>query len=158
MPIPRPRRADPTPATGAPPGSARLRTRAMRTGWTLVWLALVATLWMPGVAPLLLAACIGNLAAFLVLERGRLAAFPVQVRLAFLLWVAAALWLPGLHWLLLVPLAGIPARLLFGYCLLARMVSLLPWNRAERLTRRLLVQTFLSPPTDGPFVAPRPPR
>ena len=38
------------------------------------------------------------------------------------------------------------ALLVFGYCLMARTVSLLPWNRAEPLTLDLLRRTFFSAP------------
>ncbi|EWS58357.1 hypothetical protein Y694_03766 [Methylibium sp. T29-B] len=64
-------------------------------------------------------------------REGRFAAFPVQVRLAFTGLLLLAAWPPmkGLFW---VPAIGTTAQVLFGYCLLARGLSLLPWNRRER--------------------------
>jgi hypothetical protein len=35
---------------------------------------------------------------------------------------------------------------IFGYCLMARMLSLLPWNRTEPITADLVRRTFLSRP------------
>jgi hypothetical protein len=37
----------------------------------------------------------------------------------------------------------------FGYCTLARCLSLLPWNRSEPLSFALLRRTFLSRPVKG---------
>ena len=62
-------------------------------------------------------------------------AFPVQVRFWYLV-------------LLLVALPG-PLQLIFGYCTMARCVSLLPWNRQERFSVNLLMRTFLSRPVRG---------
>jgi hypothetical protein len=38
------------------------------------------------------------------------------------------------------------ALLAFGYCLMARTLSLLPWNRDERMTLDLVRRTFLNAP------------
>jgi hypothetical protein len=40
--------------------------------------------------------------------------------------------------------AGITARVLFGYCLLGRILSLAPWNHWQPLSFRLVRRTFLS--------------
>jgi hypothetical protein len=68
-----------------------------------------------------------------------------QVRLAFALFLTAA-DAAGLLWLCWLPVAGTVVRLLFGYCLLERTLSLLPWNRDEPLSRELVRRTFLTPP------------
>ena len=70
-------------------------------------------------------------------------AFPVQVRVAFLAILIVGLWGPlqWIHWLLL---AGITARVLIGYCLLARILSLAPWNLRQPLSLALIRRTFLS--------------
>ena len=70
-------------------------------------------------------------------------AFPVQVRIAYLALLAAGSWEP-LHWIHWVQLAGTTARVAVGYCLLARALSLAPWNRTQTLTIDLLKRTFLS--------------
>lgn len=75
-------------------------------------------------------------------------AFPVQVRFWYLLLLLVALPQPMqiLYWL---PAIGTWAREIFGYCTMARMVSLLPWNRNEPFSSGLLKKTFLSRPVRG---------
>ena len=67
------------------------------------------------------------------LRASSFAAFPVQVRLAYTALLLIALWEP-MNWLFWVPAIGTPAQVLFGYCTLARCLSLLPWNRRVPLT------------------------
>jgi hypothetical protein len=116
------------------------------------WLATVALLaaalaGLPGALPAVLALGVVQALHFWALE-GSLGAFPVQVRLAFLALLLAGLWEPlcVLHW---IQLAGTTVFVLTGYCLLARMLSLLPWNRAQPLSLALARETFLAPPTCG---------
>jgi hypothetical protein len=70
-------------------------------------------------------------------------ALPVQVRIVYLAMLIAGLWDPlqWIHWMLL---AGITARVLFGYCLLGRTLSLAPWNRRQPLSFPLVRRTFIS--------------
>ncbi len=75
-------------------------------------------------------------------------AFSVQVRLAYLALLALSL-LPHLVWIAWAQLAGTTVRVIFNYCILARTVSLLPWNRSVRLTGSLILRTFLTPPTQN---------
>lgn len=82
------------------------------------------------------------------LREGSFSAFPVQVRIAYTAILLLALWEP-MRWLFWVPAIGTPARVLFGYCTLARCMSLLPWHRREPLSWRLVRRTFLSPPVKG---------
>ncbi len=56
-----------------------------------------------------------------------------------------------------VPLAGAVARVLFGYCMMARMISLLPWNRSAPFSVALLGKTFFSAPTRGNILHGQPP-
>lgn len=74
--------------------------------------------------------------------------FPAQVRVAYLCLLIAGMWQPLgiIHWIQLV---GTTAMVTFGYCFLARCLSLLPWNRSGRLSARLVVETFLSKPVKG---------
>ncbi len=51
-----------------------------------------------------------------------------------------------MRWLYWLPTVGTFALIIFGYCLLARMLSLLPWNSKEAYTLSRLRRTFLSPP------------
>jgi hypothetical protein len=81
-------------------------------------------------------------------REGSVKAFPVQVRIGYLLWMVAGLWTPlgFFHW---VQLAGTTAAVVVDYCPMARLVSLLPWNRRLPLTLPLVVGTFLRPPVRG---------
>ena len=82
------------------------------------------------------------------LRENSFTAFPVQVRLAYTALLLIALWGP-MNWLFWVPTIGTPAQVLFGYCTLARCLSLLPWNRHVPLSWHLVWHTFVSPPVKG---------
>ena len=84
---------------------------------------------------------------FALRERS-MTAFPVQVRLAYAAIFLLALW-PPLRWLFWWPAVGTLALVLFGYCFLARCLSLLPWNRRQPLSWRLVRRTFLAKPVKG---------
>ncbi len=81
-------------------------------------------------------------------REGRWDAFAVQVRIAYTALLALALWEP-MNWLFWLPAVGTLAQVLVGYCLLARCLSLLPWNRREPLTWRLVWRTFTARPVEG---------
>lgn len=84
---------------------------------------------------------------FAVRERS-LTAFPIQVRIGYLLLLLVALP-EKLQWIYWIPAIGTWAQVLFGYCTMARTVSLLPWNRKEAFSLDLLKRTFLSVPVRG---------
>ena len=90
------------------------------------------------------------------LREGALGAFPVQVRIGYLLLLLLALPVP-MQWLFWVPMIGTWAQLVFGYCTMARLVSLMPWNRTEPFTRGLLWRTFFSAPVRGNILQGLPP-
>lgn len=69
----------------------------------------------------------------------------VQIRLAYTALLLLCL-LPPLRWLYWLPTIGTFALLIFGYCLTARTISLLPWNRHEPLSASLLCRTFFTAP------------
>jgi hypothetical protein len=79
-------------------------------------------------------------------------AFSVQTATAFLVLLALGVWPPlaFLHWLML---AGTAIRLLFDYCLLARTLSLAPWNRTAPLSWTLIKHVYLAPPVDRSILA-----
>src|SRR3954447_20911803 len=58
------------------------------------------------------------------------AAFSVQLRVAYLV-VLLISYLPVMRWLYWLPAVGTLALVIFGYCLLARFLSMLPWNSRE---------------------------
>jgi hypothetical protein len=74
-------------------------------------------------------------------------ALPVQVRVTYLLLLVAGLW-PPLQWIHVVQLLGTSAGVLIGYCLLARTLSLVPWNRRKPLSLSLVRSTFFSTQTE----------
>lgn len=84
---------------------------------------------------------------FIIREQS-ITAFPVQVRFWYLILLLVSF--PGpmqlLYW---VPAVGTWAQLIFGYCTMARCVTLLPWNRREKFSVVLLKKTFLSRPVRG---------
>jgi hypothetical protein len=84
---------------------------------------------------------------YFVRERS-IAAFPVQIRIAILLLLLVSYPEPmrPLYW---APTIGAVARIFFGYCLMARFISLMPWNRDESFSFALIRKTFLSAPTKG---------
>lgn len=74
--------------------------------------------------------------------------YPVQIRVAYSACLLVCLT-PVLNWMFWIPMLGTFALVLFGYCLMARLLSLLPWNRTEALSSGLLRYTFLTPPMPG---------
>lgn len=92
---------------------------------------------------------------FTLRERS-MTAFPIQVRLGYLLLLLIALPenLQVIYW---IPTIGTWAQVQFGYCPMARMVSLLPWNRKEAFSLGLLKRTFLSAPVRGNILQGLPP-
>ncbi|HEY5814018.1 MAG TPA: hypothetical protein VIT23_15360, partial [Terrimicrobiaceae bacterium] len=74
--------------------------------------------------------------------------FPVQIRFAYTLLLISC-QLPLLERLYWVPTVGAFALVFFGYCLMARMLSLLPWNRTEAMSLDLVWRTFFTPPLPG---------
>jgi len=117
------------------------------------WLASAALLTAAVLlqAPLALPAAIGltvvQLAHFAILSRGLLT-FQLQVRIAYLALLLVAAW-PPLRFVLWAPVVGTWAVVVADYCLLARCLSLLPWNRVTPLTWREAAATFVRPPVAG---------
>jgi hypothetical protein len=122
----------------------------MPQDWTWwVWLVmacllLIGLLGLPEgfLAALLLSSAQSVL--FLARERA-VKAFSVQLRLAYTLLLIIC-FLPPIRWLYWLPALGTFALVVFGYCLMARALSLLPWNRTEPIAADLLRRTFLSRP------------
>lgn len=77
-----------------------------------------------------------------------LTSFPCQVRVAYLELLLLGLWEPFafIHW---VQLGGTLAMVAFGYCPLARVLSLMPWNRRGPLTPGLVKRTLTAAPRSG---------
>src|SRR3712207_4472424 len=105
----------------------------------LLSVALLAWPWM--MAAVIAVAAAQLIGFALVLKDPR--AFPVQVRAGYLALLLIGAWPPlqFVHWIQFV---GTWAVVTVDYCLLARILSLAPWNREGPLTGRLVVRTFLS--------------
>lgn len=128
--------------------------------WQLEWSDLVWRYWTV-TAVLLFVGIAGFALAFVAvivlsavqfihfrIREGSFRAFPVQVRIAFLMFVIVSYYPPlqPLYWL---PALGGTARSLFGYCLLARLVSLVPWNLRAPFGWDLIRRTVFSLPVRG---------
>ena len=85
-----------------------------------------------------------QLVMMLIRERS-VSAFAVQIRIAYLVLLGIC-FVPQMRWLYWLPMVGTFALVIFGYCLLARMLYLLPWNRTEPLSMDLVRRTFVSRP------------
>ena len=83
-----------------------------------------------------------------IIRESDISSFPVQVRFWYLVLLLVA-WLDPLQWLYWIPTLGTWAQIVFGYCTMARLVTLFPWNREELFTVNLLKQTFFSRPVKG---------
>jgi len=88
-----------------------------------------------------------QLVHFAIREKS-LTTFPVQVRFWYLMLLIVSFPEP-LQLLYWIPTVGTWAQVIFGYCAMARIVSLFPWNRSEPLTGALLTRTFFSRPVRG---------
>jgi hypothetical protein len=91
------------------------------------------------------------------LREGSITAFPVQVRFFYLILLLVAFPQPMriIYW---IPTVGTWAQVIFGYCTMARCVSLLPWNRKEGFSVDLLARTFFTPPVPGNILHGLPPK
>lgn len=88
---------------------------------------------------------------FLIFFRFQIKAFPVQLRITYLIWVVVGTYVPHMVILMYITTIGLASNLFIGYCPLARMMYLLPWNREESFSFGLLKRVILTPPVPGRF-------
>ena len=81
----------------------------------------------------------------------RIKLYPVQVRIAYLIWVAVGTYVPHMLILIYITTIGLATNLFLNYCPLARIIYLMPWNRSEPFSTQLLERVFLSPPSEEQF-------
>ena len=86
-----------------------------------------------------------------------IAAFPVQVRTGYLVLLVVG-QLPYMFWIYWIQIAGTSAMVMFDYCPLARILSLMPWNRGEPFSINLMIHTFFSRPVQGNIMQGMPAR
>ncbi len=117
------------------------------TWWAWAVTAVLLIVGLSGFNPALITAMTitaGQGIILLVRDRSP-AAFSVQIRVAYLLLMLMSYPAPmrWFYWLLIMGTLGL---IIFGYCLMARMLSLLPWNSQETYTLDRLRRTFFSAP------------
>jgi len=125
-----------------------MNERTVTTYWIAIAAFLAAGLfvWPPALF-LAMAATLANCIHYLRLNPG-ITAFPMQVRVGFLGLLIVG-QIPYLGWVNWVQMAGITALLTIGYCPLARILSLMPWNRTRPMSWNLFVTAIFSPPGEG---------
>ncbi|MCU7932095.1 MAG: hypothetical protein KZQ90_14935 [Candidatus Thiodiazotropha sp. (ex Codakia rugifera)] len=119
--------------------------------WLLTNIFLAAGLLIsPYVLYLAMGVTIVHSVHFLILQPG-IILFPMQIRIGYLvlLTLGQVAFLGWIHW---IQLLGTTALLTTGYCPLARVLSLAPWNRIRPLSWNLFVTTIFTPPVSGSIV------
>lgn len=122
--------------------------------WAATWVGLLAGCFDPIYWRWVVVFSAGHALLMLALVGHRPLAFPAQLRIAYFAWVALGTYAPYSSSMMYVTLVGLAANLLIGWCPLARMMYLLPWNRQEPLDLDLLARVFLSGPVPGRFQPP----
>lgn len=144
------------PATAWERMPARTRKAVVWILWLVTWLLLLAGLVDRLFYEVVVWFTAAHLLLVLTLNRFKLMAYPVQVRLVYVLWALVGTYVPHMTFLMYIATVGLIGNLFFGYCTLARMMYLLPWNREERFSLDLVARVFTTPRTEGRF-RPAPP-
>jgi hypothetical protein len=125
-----------------------MEAKLKRLYWQLTALLLAAHFagWAYGM-PLAIALTAWQ-AAHVAAMRRTMGTLDVQVRVGYMgllmLGSTGPLW--PIH---VVQFIGVNALLVVDYCLLARLLVLMPWNLGEPLTARLAREVLLMPPAPG---------
>jgi hypothetical protein len=125
-----------------------MHPRIKRLYWQVTALLLAAHFagWAGGL-PLAIALTAAQVLHFIAFRR-TLRALDVQVRIGYvgllMLGSVGPMW--PVH---LVQFVGVNALLVADYCLLARLLVLLPWNRGVPLSTRIVQQALCTPPAPG---------
>jgi hypothetical protein len=82
------------------------------------------------------------------LKQPGITAFPIQVRISYIGLLSLGL-IPEFSWIYWILLIGGSVKLITSYCPLARLVSLMPWNRTQSMSWRLLKRVILTPTISG---------
>ncbi len=133
------------------PASPTWRRKLIWTLWLITWLGLLGGLVQRQWYEVVVYCSGAHALLFIGLERFHPLAFPVQVRLAYVVWVAIGTYVPHMQIFMYITTVGLATNLFWGYCPLARMLSLLPWNRQEPFSLDLLRRVVLTPPVKGRF-------
>ena len=131
--------------------SGHTRKRIVWSLWFVTWCGLLAGLFDRVFFEYVVIFTAAHTLLVLFLLRFRVSAFPAQVRIAYLIWVAVGTYVPYMVFLMYITMVGLATNLFMSYCPLARMLYLMPWNREEQFTLDLLRRVFFSPPVAGQF-------
>ena len=119
--------------------------------WLITWAGLVGGVFYQVLFEYVVLFSAGHALLFFILFRFAVDPFPVQVRIAYFIWVAVGTYVPYMIVLMYISLVGLATNLFLGYCPLARMMYLMPWNRDHKLSMELVGRVILSPPVSGKF-------
>ena len=131
--------------------SAPVRKSLIRGLWFVTWLGLVGGLFDRVYFEYVVVFSALHAVLFLALNGFKIKPFPVQVRIAYVVWVAVGTYFPNMLFLMYITLVGLATNIFLGYCPLARMMYLMPWNRDEPFSLNLVGRVFLSSPVQGQF-------
>ena len=85
-----------------------------------------------------------------IIRKSGITTFPMQVRLGYFVLLILGLT-PIFSWVHWIQLIGGTIMLTTGYCPMARMLSLLPWNRNKAMSWSLIQKILFTPPVTGSF-------
>ncbi len=128
-----------------------IRRKILWVTWFITWVGLLAGFFNREFYEYVVFFSAAHAVVVLVLLQFNAAAFPAQVRIAYFLWVAVGTYVPYMTILMYITTVGLATNLFVGYCPLARMLCLLPWNRKEPFSLSLVMSVFLTPPVAGMF-------
>jgi len=134
--------------------SLNIRKRLVWVLWFVTWIGLLAGLFDRIFYEYVVVFSAAHAFLVLFLLRFRISTFPAQVRVAYLVWVAIGTYVPYMVILMYITTVGVATNLFIGYCPLARIMYLFPWNREEPFSFKLVTRVFLSPPVTGKFKLP----
>lgn len=129
----------------------RIRKPLIWILWFITWLGLLAGLYDRVYWEYVVLFSALHAVLFLGLNGFGVKPFPVQVRIAYLIWVTIGTYAPYMVFLMYITMVGLASNLFVGYCPLARMMYLMPWNRDDAFSAGLLTRVFFSPPVAGKF-------
>jgi hypothetical protein len=92
-----------------------------------------------------------------MLRENSVTAFPVEVRATYLVLLIVS-QAPYMIWVLWWQLIGTAAMVMFRYCFLARLLSLMPWRKTEPYSTELIKKTFFTAPVKGNILQGQPAR
>ena len=112
------------------------------TWWAWALTAILLTIGLLGQTDAYVAAMVLTVVQgiVMVIREKSMFVFAVELPVAYPLLLFLC-FVPGMRWLYWLPMVGTFTLVIFGYCLMARMLSLLPWNQQEALSANLIRRT-----------------